>query len=148
MPAVTQRVRVQTLIIDTIRAANFHEIKYNDDHTPIEIDILTADVVPPASVKSNEIQSIFEPDTAYGDGWRTKRSGWTFEALVEFDVEVTLERFERAMMQTPLKLAPDAANGLEAVIIAMTQTNVSHPVTQQPETGTQVRFVFEVISRN
>lgn len=136
---VLQKVRIQNALTQALRLGTFYPLSYDRKTGLASVD--PDKKISPSQTLVNEIQSFFEA-AKRTDKWRRERSGWTWQAVVTFQQEVTLETFEHQIsFEKPLKIPSDGA--LRPVLLELTQTDYSHPPQQQPSAGTHVVFTFE-----
>lgn len=147
---MTQRTRIQTELINRAKAGKFFEVSYNKTtKVPNNVDILTAPVIEPSAVFCNEIEQQFGVDRKYGRDLKLKSVSWVFDLLVEFsNKEVTDEVFKKSLSDSVPLLANDQANDFEAVMLVLIAAVYEHPVTQQPSTGTKIRYTFRVLGEH
>jgi len=138
----SQRIAIQNLMYDLSKQGPFYEVSYDPStRKPVQIDITTATAVEPTSIQVNEIDSKFTVDKLHGRS-EILRTDWKFELLLAFKKEVLLEFFEKKLMLTPPRIAPDAQKGWKQVTIFIDKARPSHPVQQQSPTGTKVTLAF------
>lgn len=138
----TQRVRIQQELVQLGKAGTFPVVSYNPA-TGEPTDIDDAVVQAPASVLANEVAVSVSPDLPMGRRRVRRRETWTFELVLDFNCEVSLELFENSLLDRVHLIKRDAPNGLAQVELFWTRTEVSHPVQQQPSAGTSARLFFE-----
>lgn len=163
-----ERLRVQNAIIAAALAGSFFVVTYDKDskegaygqdpgsfdaeHTqagPFGASVALVAPPPtnalkrvkPASARCNETGAQF------GTSRNTRTLGhdrisWSFELLLEFNEEVTVEQFEQEMLN-PLILPRDVDLGLRMITIRLVSSAYTHPARMQPNQGTRVTFRFE-----
>lgn len=164
-----ERIRIQNALIAVALAASFYPVTYDKDtheasygqdpgsfdadHTQVApYGVPTSFITPaptnalkrvaPASAECNEVSSTF------GVSNRTRtlshdRKAWLFELRLAFNQEVTIEAFEQYVLETPIYLACEPANGLRRIILRLIRSTPVHPARQEPNQGTRVTFQFE-----
>ena len=140
---ITQRTRIQNAIIALIQAGEFYKVTY-DEETLLADDVDDTTQIAPEYVTANEIQATFEGDTQHTLSKKRTRATWSFQAIVRFNCQVTLELFEKALIDDPPVLAVDEANNLPQATINLTITRPIHPVNSESSAGTEVRLSFDV----
>lgn len=146
---MTERTRIQTELINLCKAGRFFEVTYDaDTDLPEEVNILTAPLIPPVSVKCNEIEGQFAVDEKYGLGRVLKPVSWVFECLLCWDnQEVTLEYFLKSLASNVPILAK-TSDFRQATLILL-NFQVEHPVLQEKSTGTEAKLTFNIeLGRN
>lgn len=145
----SQKVRVQNVLMTVGKAGQFHAVTYDKDSgLANDIDFTTAPVIAPVTCLANETASSFVSDRLHGREEIDKRQSWTFDLLLGFEHEVTLERFEESLIHAIIRI-PRTAQFPDQVTLRLIQTSVQHPVTQQPSLGTQAKMQFQaVVSRS
>lgn len=140
------KARIQNAILSLVKGGTFYRVLYNPTTGLVEpFDLNSAAKITPSFVAANEIQSTFSVDKQYGRHLALKKTTWSFEALVTFDVEVTLEYFERSVCSQPPTVSRNDEAGDPQVRLVLLRTSPIHPVQQQSSNGTQVRLAFEAI---
>ena len=144
---MTQRLAIQTLLIELARAGKFYEVKYNSETgLPEDIDVRTAQTVEPGTALCNETGALFEPDERQGRRLARKRSIWTFSLILTFKAEVTLEIFEESLCDPVPVPAENPDSGQPAQFVHLLSTQVVHPAQQGATVGTQATLTFEVVA--
>jgi hypothetical protein len=142
---LSNRTRIQNAIRERAEAHVFPTVEYS---TAGAAEIGDEFAVPePNSVFVNEVGSTFGPNGSHGRSLQYQRERWRFLCRMTFPREVALEEFE-ATFRSPINLAPESANELDRVHIALVETSVIHPAQHEPNVGTQVSFIFEVTDFN
>ncbi len=144
---MTERIRVQRELLNLAKTGRFYEVVYNEEGLPQPIDLEAASKVVPSGTNCNEVGSQFSEDRQYGRERRLKRQAWFFDLLVEFNGEVTLEEFEKDLMEN-IPVLPKIDSMRQATLV-LVSSNMEHPVTQQGTNGTKAKFTFQVeLGRN
>lgn len=143
--ALTNKKRIYDALVAAARAGLFLRVGYDQG----TVTIIEGVPVPPKSVLANETRSTFGVSKRWRRTYIEQRLVWEWELLLQFDKEITAERFERAYCDAPINLPRDPANNLEAVILRLVSSSYSHPPQQQPSNGTRLtyRFVADVHPR-
>lgn len=143
--ALTNKKRIYDALMAAARAGLFLRVGYEQG----TVTIIEGVPVPPKSVLANETRSTFGVSKRWRRTYIQQRLVWEWELLLQFDKEITAERFERAYCDAPINLPHDPANNLEAVILRLVSSSYSHPPQQQPSNGTRAtyRFVADVHPR-
>lgn len=142
MPVTFDRLQIQNLVRSTIVAGAFYAVSQNPTTRLVSAD--TSATVTPSSVVVNEIASDFRDAENYRRSLARERSGWEFQALVDFDREVIAEKFEEAWNATPPRLARDIANGRPFdVWLFLTRANYGHPTQQESSQGSHINYTIE-----
>lgn len=140
MGLITNRTRIQNAIIDLVNGLSFFRVKYDKDTGYASID----DTIPikPKTLLTNEIQSNWSRDPRYGQGIRNIKTRWTFELLLGFNCEVTLEYLEAAFETSALSIPADNDNGFKQAILELSAILVEHPAEQSGAPGTKARITL------
>ncbi|MCP4897879.1 MAG: hypothetical protein GY906_12980 [bacterium] len=135
------RTRVQKVLTDAAKAGTFYPVSYDSDtQDPIVDDI---NPVFPTSVLVNEVGTTFDTPQLNRQTGRRERVTWAYQLRLKFNQEVLLEVFEDAMSENPIKLPSVPADGLRQMTLELEGSDPTHPVQQEPSTGTQVVYNFE-----
>lgn len=164
-----ERLRIQNALISAAMSGTFFSVKYDTqtreasyaedpgsfdpEHTQVGPYGVPAAFIEPAptnalkriaptSVRCNEVGSQFGPS----NGTRTfgyDRISWSFEMILEFDGEVSIEQFEQDMTIKPMKLPRNVDLGLREVTLRLSSSTPTHPAMLQPNQGTRVTFRIE-----
>lgn len=147
---MTEKTRIQNKLIALALAGDFYAVSYDPDTKLVEdIDPDTADNIVPASVHCNEIHSSFGSDNRQGRRHTLARESWTFDLMIAFNQEVTLEFFERSLIDPTILIPPDIPNDLPQVRLLLDHVTPEHPQTQEATKGTKAVFTFAILmSRN
>lgn len=143
----SQRVRIQNFLIALARDSKlFFGVNYNAtaESNPFEAnepDFGT--FVVPSSVLCNEADSVFDVDERKGRNLAGDRLTWDFELKVAFDKEVTVEKFEEALVEKPPFLVRDKSEGLRQVRFFLQRSEARHPVKHESHQGTKVKFFIQ-----
>lgn len=142
----SNKVRIQNKIIALAKAGRFFKVTY-DPVTGLANDVNsgTDAVQPPASALANEIQQNFSIDSQMGRKRILRRDSWVFQLLCRWDSEVTVEFFEKDLLDPLPTLPDDEALGLEDVTLLLNRTEVEHPPTQNSANGSAAKFTFEAV---
>lgn len=141
------RIRIQNALVAAAMAANmFYGVSY-DPSTHVATEGVA---VAPVGAIAGETGAQWVDAIKYRRSERLDRSSWNFELDLRFDQEVLLEKFEQSLMDTPIVLARDPANGLDdQITLKLRNSVVTQPIQQEVITGTKVVYAFEaVVSRN
>lgn len=136
------RTRIQNYLMQLGKAFEFPTAKYDAQSGLVQV---SDDVIAKASsCLCNETSSTFSSDKNHGRAEVRQRSGWTFQLLLGFDVEVSLEEFEESLTVPVIRLPQDVSRGYSSIPIRLLRTSVDHPVQQESAGGSQVTMIFEV----
>jgi hypothetical protein len=142
---MSQRLRIQAAVVETLRATTFPVVVYASDGTPsttvVEDTTETLVETPILPILCNEVSSIFEEDLLYKRGVKDKKNSWTFEVRLRFNREVLLEDFEEAWIARPYTLP--AEGDLPPVTLRLQTAEIEHPVQQGGTNGTIAKYTFE-----
>ena len=142
----SNKVRSQNKLIELAQAGRFFAVTYDKNTKKAnDVDDTTDPVIAPASVLANEIQQNFSIDPLMGRKRILQRDSWVFQLLCTWDQEVTVEFFEKDLLDPLPRLPDDKANELEDVTLILNRTEVLHPPTQQAANGTAAKFTFEAV---
>lgn len=135
-----QSDRIHNAIVGAILAFAFPIVSYDPD---TRLRTTSTSLTESAStVLVREVSSTF--DTAVGQR-RTprlaERTDWEWEALVNFDGDVSLESFEKTYTDSPLFLLRTAELD-QQVVIALVKVDYTHPPEQQSSSGTRAVLTF------
>lgn len=139
------RLKIQSKLIEVVKAGPYYQVNYNVDATPISFDIgdVGHPAIEPSSVRSNEIGSLFSQDPLHGSSLSLSRTEWNFLVRITFNVEVTLEAFEESMMKNPPIIPADGVKGYRQVTLLLDRISAIHPVQQQAPNGTEATIAFK-----
>lgn len=144
--SASQRIRIQQALIALAKEGNFFPVSYDQDNAPIQVNPSTDQPLAPVSVFCNEVPTtVFEPDPTMGRKLAFHRLTWRFELRCIWDREVTLDTFEQFLADDPPVLAADSDTGLGQVRLTLVRSDPTHPITQQPSSGTSCVFSFEAV---
>jgi hypothetical protein len=134
---VTNKKRILDALCARIVAAQFPLIRYDN----VGCTVLEGTHQAPMSKVSNEVRSTFtrHPRVNRRHDFQ-ERDVWSWDLILQFHREVSLELFERTLMGNPIALAEDPGSGLEAVRLALVNSNYEHPTEQQPSNGTKATY--------
>lgn len=142
----SNKIRIQNKLIELAQAGRFFAVTYDPATKKAnDVDDTTDPVDPPASVLANEIRQTFDIDPHMGRKQIGRRHGWTFQLLCTWNREVTVEFFEKDLLDPLPRLNDDKANGLEDATLILGLTEVTHPPQQNAANGTAAKFTFEAI---
>jgi len=131
---------IHNVLVQTAYAGTFPEAIYSKER-PSLLSEGTAQAV--KSAETNEVRGAFGIDTEYGREFRQERQGWAWLLIIRFDTEVTLERFEKSLLENPLFLAQDPSDDRDhAVHILLEDASYEHPPRGGASNGTQVTYRF------
>lgn len=137
-----QSDRIHNAIVGVMMGFSFPIVTYDRDtrlRTTSEIDGET-----PETMLIREQSSAFEDATGQRRTPRLRqRSDWSWEAVIAFDGQVSLELFEKTYSDTPLFLARTAELE-DQVVIAIESVEYTHPPEQQSSSGTRATITFAV----
>jgi hypothetical protein len=136
---LTDKKRIYDALVATIKAGVFRRVTH-DQSTGTLIE---GSVVAPASIEVNETESTFRRTSSRNrQSWVQERGDWEWMAHVDFDKEVMLEEFEKALLAVPIVLPHDPGNGLGQVRITLLRGRYRHPVRMQSSSGTKASYRF------
>jgi len=135
---MSARTQIQAALINLGRAGTFHKVSYDSVNIPTTSD----ETATPKSCLANETASGFSVDQKYGRKIISRREGWRFTLLLNFDEEVDAGDFEESVMDTTIQIAGINSTSYLAVI---TSAEYNHPVTKEPSRGTEIRYGFNII---
>lgn len=140
-----QRLLIQQAIWDLGANGKFYQVTYEGlahPGRPLTYDPNTAPVIPPTSVRTNELSGKFAIDKEYGQAHILRPTSWLFVLFLEWsNIEVDLSFFEQSLMQQIPFI--DATLGYRSVELFLLSKDVQHPVQQDASTGTQAKFLFQ-----
>lgn len=138
---LTNQKRIFDELIQRVLDAQFPLITYNNASGDLEV--IEGTHQKPMSRVANEVRSAY---TGHPKVQRRRdfqeRAGWSWQLILQFHREVSLELFERALMDQPIFLKEDYGNELESVRLRMVDTVYDHPTEQQPSNGTKATYQF------
>jgi hypothetical protein len=134
---LTNKKRILDELCARILAAQFPWIRF--DATGCAV--LEGTHQAPMSHVSNDVRSGFtrRPKVNRRREFQ-ERELWTYELILQFHRPVSLELFERDLMNDPIVLPEDLLNGLETVRMRMAEAKYEHPTEQQPSNGTKATY--------
>lgn len=132
-----QSDRIHNAIYAAIATFNFPRVSY-DPQTKVRTTN-EGDTEKAETVLVRESTSTFENAAAYRrTPLERERIGWTWEAVVAFDNEVSLETFEEL---PPLFLARTPTLD-QQVVITLDSVDYTHPPEQASSSGTRATLTF------
>lgn len=137
--SVSNRLRVRNHLRDLAAKAEFPVVIYDKGVARIH----DSQTQKPASATCNEVSSQFEIDRDMGRRVSRKRTSWGFELRVAFNAEVSLEDFEKSLIDPVLALPLDTEEGYTAARIHLLRSDVIHPPEQAASGGTSVVYALE-----
>lgn len=140
---MSQRTRIQNELVRQAQQGTFYRTSY-DPQTKLAV-VDEGQPVVPAEALSNETESSFGTPRRHRISDRLERLSWQFELRVRFNQEVTLEHFERSLIEDPPVLAKDADCGYLQVRLILRETRPTHPYQQESSAGTQAIFIFDAL---
>src|SRR6266581_3938425 len=75
--------------------------------------------IKPATCVCNETNSDFAKDPKYGRHEALKRTRWTFDLIMAFAAEVSLEKWEQDVLLPVPRQAKDAARGIRGFAVRL-----------------------------
>jgi len=130
-----QRLRIQAALREAGNVP-FFAVRYANG-----IPSASGETVYPASVLVNETGGSFAVDSNNGRTYSQYRTSWTFELHLKFDREVSLEKFERSLMDNPIVLPKGS---FPRVFVLLARAQVQHPRQQETSQGTEALYIFNV----
>jgi len=130
----------QNALIDAVAAGTFYRVVYDSTNNRAVVRDTTN--YPPRSVKCNESESSFAPDTNHGKSYRLHRPTWRFALILVFDKEATIEPLINEICENPLKVTN--WDGKFLGMLELQSYHSEHPVTGSPSTGSQFTILFSV----
>lgn len=143
---LTNRKRLYDAMRQRILAAQFPWMQFDN----LNAIIIEGTNQMPSSAVLNEKTATYTPVPKRNRRHQFQETNiWAWELILQFNRQVSCELFERDLLQTPVTLPEDEANGLEAVTFRFVSANYEHPTEQQPSTGTKATYqlVAEVSPR-
>lgn len=138
------RLIIQNTIAEAINSVRFPVVTY--DKTTGMASLVEGRFATPHHV-TNEVSCSFEVNKHQGRSLQLTTRGWQFHTQLAFHEEVSLDALIRLLTAVPPRATADPDVG-PVVQIFLSSYNVSHPVQQQPENGTQVTLVFSCLAGN
>ncbi len=143
MVFVSQDERIQRALIAEAATGPFNPVTYDKDTKLKTVDLAAPNEVAPSQSWATAISASFGVPRRHRRTDREERQKWRWHLALTFPVEVSIEQFEKRLITTNILLARDQDNDLEQVTLKLQSAEPFHPPQQQPNTGTQVVFVFE-----
>lgn len=137
--SVSNRLRIRNYLRDLVVDTQFPVVIYDKG----EARIHDTQSLKPSTAVCNEVASQFEIDRDMGRRLSRRRASWAFELRVAFTGEVSLEDFEKSLIDPLLVLPLDTEEGYTAARIHLLRSEVSHPPEQAPSGGTSVVYALE-----
>ncbi len=142
----SNRVRIQNELKRLAGVGRFFAVTYDPaDGKASDVDPNTAPSIPPASNLVNEITQDFRIDDEMGRRRILKRESWVFQLLLNWNVEVTVEFFEKDLLDPLPRLPDDKVNNMEDVTLILLRTQYEHPPEQNAANGSAAKFTFEAV---
>lgn len=136
------RIRIQNKLVEVALAGTYRPVTYNADTQMASAD--EGSSVTPAGAIANETRSTWSASAARNRReYVHDRASWRFVMFILFDQEVTLEEFERSLVNQPIRLLRDDALGVRQVTLHLIESEYDHAAQQESATGTKVRYYFE-----
>lgn len=137
---MSQSDRIHQAIYEAFSNFDFPFVTYDPDsglRTTSEVDGEA-----PSTILIREQQSSFEPAIGFRRQPRVQeRTTWTWEAMIAFDNQVSLELFEETYTQTPLFL-PRTVDHDQQVTITLSDSQYVHPPEHASSSGTRATLTF------
>ena len=134
---------IHNAVVNALLQGIFIPISYDRSTKLMVIPETDADAVPPASIATNEVTSVFGIPERNRRERIQERGPWNWQAIVKFNREVVLELFEENLTANPILIPADPENGLRQIRINLVGSDYIHPPKQSPSSGTQVVYSFE-----
>lgn len=99
--------------------------------------------VKPKTVLAWEDSSSFDVAIRHRRTRKQERIRWTWKLFLEFNREVTLEKFEEGFCNAPTLLP--RTTDTQQITFNLMDAEYEHPVRNQPVKGSQAIYTFEVI---
>jgi len=141
MAFVSQDQRIQRQLIAEAATGPFHPVTYDKNTKQKTVDTLST--VKPGESYAQAISTSFGVPSRHRRTDRLERNRWRWHLACRFNQEVSIEAFEKRLIGKNILLARDQDNDLAQVSLKLQSADPFHPPQQQPNTGTQVVFVFE-----
>ncbi len=141
MAFVSQEQRIQRALIAEAATGPFHPVTYNSTTRDKTVDI--GSTVQPGEAYAQAISTSFGVPSRNRRSDRRERNKWRWHLACRFNQEVSIEAFEKRLIGQAIFLARDDSNDVAQVTLKLQSADPFHPPQQQPNTGTQVVFVFE-----
>lgn len=141
MAFVSQEQRIQNQLIAEAATGPFHPVTYDKDTKLKTVDVLST--VQPGEALAQAISTSFGVPRRNRRSDRLERNKWRWHLACRFNQEVSIEAFEKRLIGQNILLARDDSNDVAQVSLKLQSADPFHPPQQQPNTGTQVVFVFE-----
>lgn len=142
----SNRVRIQNELKRLAGIGRFFAVTYDPATGEArDVDPNTATKIPPASNLVNEITQDFRIDEDMGRRRILKRESWVFQLLLNWNEEVTVEFFEKDLLDPLPRLPDDKVNNMEDVTLILLRTQYEHPPEQNAANGTAAKFTFEAV---
>ncbi len=149
MPNTLNKIRIQNELITLGQAGPYYRTTY-DCATDLADEIdenATPTVVSPTSIKANEIASSFDKAASYRRSVGRDRTSWSWLLRLQFNCEVTAERLEENLLDSPPCLVMLGTNNqTRQVRLDLVRTDYIHPPTNQPHSGSEISLTFEAVA--
>lgn len=139
--ASTYGDRIHFALRKAAKAELFLLVKY-----PHNCRVTDAQGIKATTILINELSSSFTTPQLNRLTYRREKAAWVWELILHFDQAVSLEAFERSLVESPPVVARDPGIGLDQqVILLLEDVEYRHPPTQDPSSGTRVRYRFTAL---
>jgi hypothetical protein len=135
---VSYKTAIQNALVNAADAGDFPSAVYSEARPSL---LTLGASVGAASIEANEVRSTFDIDQRYGRALVQERTGWAWLLRLRFEQEVSLERFEQSLLESPITIARDVADGRPyQVRLLLDGVSYEHPPRGGSSNGTQVEY--------
>lgn len=137
---MSYKTAIHDLLVTTARDESFPTAVYSKERPSLMTE---GAGVGAASIEANELRANFQVAEHRGRSIRQERSGWEWLLILRFNQEVVLEDFENKLLASPLVIARDVDNGVDAQVrLYLDDVSYEHPPRGGASNGTKVRYRF------
>lgn len=136
------RTVIQNGLVTLAREHKFPTVLYSDGLAQPSRD--EGSSLRPRTVLANEVLRTFDVDPRQGQRRALETLDWTFELLLAFDKEVSLDEFTDSLTTTIPQIGENTRLGVLPCFAELTGYEVEHPAQQDASSGTKVRFRFRI----
>lgn len=131
---------IQAALVNAAKAWNFPTVSYT---TPGDLRQTAVGTIKAKTVLAYQVGTLFQVPASNRRTWKRERGPWTWTLELRFDRPVSLEEFEQSLVESPLRVSRDPANGLlHQVDLLLEESTYQEAVTKQPAMGPRAQLRF------
>lgn len=99
--------------------------------------------VQPMSIETNDVSAVFNDEDRYGRSIKQDRVQWRWQLILDFCEEVSPDLFEQTLLDDPIKVLRDPAQGLNRqATLKLIDASYTHPPRIGASNGTRIVYHF------